>query len=107
MVFRMLAVLAEFERDLVSERTTAAMAVLRAHGRRLSGRIPFGHDLSDDGVMLIENVVEQAVIRDIRAMRARGFTLAKIAAALTGRSIPTKLGRRLWQEKTISQIIAR
>ena len=43
MVFRMLAVMAEFERDLVSERTTAALAHKRSQGKRTGG-IPFGWD---------------------------------------------------------------
>jgi len=41
MVFRMLAVLAEFERDLVSERTTAALAHKRRKGECV-GDIPYG-----------------------------------------------------------------
>ena len=45
MVFRMLAVLAEFERDLISERTRAAMATKRANGQRV-GAVPFGCDLA-------------------------------------------------------------
>jgi len=36
MVFRMLAVLAEFERDQVAERTRMAMAHMRARGERIS-----------------------------------------------------------------------
>lgn len=36
MLFRMLAVLAEFERDVISERTTTAMAHLRSLGQRTS-----------------------------------------------------------------------
>jgi len=39
MVFRMLAVMSEFERDLVSERTRLAMAHLKKLGKRISGKI--------------------------------------------------------------------
>jgi len=45
MVFRMLAVLAEFERDQVSERTAMALQYKKAHGERLGGRIPYGRQL--------------------------------------------------------------
>ena len=107
MLFRLLSVLAEFERDLISERTTAAMAVLRANGRRLSGRLPFGHDLSVDGVTLIENPAEQAVISDIRAMRAEGATLKRIAETLGEGGVRTKTGRAVWEPKTLSQILSR
>ena len=92
MIFRLLAVLAEFERDLVSERTTAALAHKRANGQR-AGTVPYGFDLADGGSTLLANDAEQVVIEDIRAMRKRGTKLARIAAALTDRRIPTKTGR--------------
>ncbi len=107
MVFRMLAVLAEFERDLVSERTSAAMSIKRANGQRISGRIPFGYDLADDGVRLIENAAEQSVISDIRTMRAEGATLKRIAETLRERGVRTNTGRAFWEPKTLSQILAR
>lgn len=53
MVFRMLAVLAEFERDLVSERTTAALAHKAGKGERI-GEVPFGWTLAADGVTLAQ-----------------------------------------------------
>lgn len=40
MVFRMLAVLAEFERDVISERTKAALQTLKANGKRLGSPNP-------------------------------------------------------------------
>jgi len=48
MIFRMLAVLAEFERDQISERTKAAMAHLRRQGHRVSRHIPYGFMLSNN-----------------------------------------------------------
>ncbi len=48
MVFQMLAVLAEFERNQISERTKAAMAHMRSQGR-FTGQVPFGFDLHSDG----------------------------------------------------------
>ena len=66
MVFRMLAVLAEFERDLVSERTATAMAQKRSKQERV-GTIPFGFTLAPDAIHLVESAEEQAIIRAIRA----------------------------------------
>ena len=62
MVFRMLAVLAEFERDLVSERTTTAMQHLKSQNRRVGRWLPYGFDLGADGQHLTENPVEQQTI---------------------------------------------
>ena len=107
MVFRMLAVLAEFERDLCSERTTAALAHKRANGQR-TGTVPYGFDLADDGAMLIPNESEQSVIADIRSMRQRGVKLASIAVALTERRVPTKTGRsESWSVQSVWRILKR
>jgi DNA invertase Pin-like site-specific DNA recombinase len=71
MMFRMLAVLGEFERDLGAERTTAALRHLRSAGCRVSGKIPHGYDL--DGERLVRNEREQAVIGIICGLRFAGF----------------------------------
>ena len=107
LLFRMLAVLAEFERDLVSERTVAAMQVKRANGQRI-GTVPYGFDLADDRTTLAPNESEQAVIEDIQAMRAGGAKLKEIAAALTERGIATKTRKSAkWSHQTIAGILQR
>lgn len=81
MVFKMLAVLAEFERDLTAERTTAALRHLRAEGRRVSGREPYGWRFSADGRLEpLED--EQRGLERMRALRAEGLSLRAIGAAL-------------------------
>ena len=102
-----MAVLSEFERDLVSERTAAAMSVKRSNGQRISGRIPFGFSLHSDGVRLVEHPEEQRVIDSIKSMRSHGATLKRIAEQLRERGIRTKTGRTIWEPKTLSQILAR
>ena len=104
MVFRMLAVLAEFERDLISERTRGAMAHMRRQGRRISGRIPFGSDLAGD--RLVENTKEAAVVELMRGLRADGRSLRQIAAELERRNVTAKYGGR-WTAKTISFVLRR
>ena len=107
MVFRMLAVLAEFERDVAPERTTAALAHKHANGQR-TGTVPYGFDLADDGGMLIPNESERFVIADIRSMRRRGVKLASIAVALTERSVPTNTRRfDAWSAQSAWRILKR
>ena len=106
MIFRLLAVFAEFERDLVSERTTAALAVKRANNQRV-GTVPYGYDLASDGVTLVENDTEQAVITDVRAMRQAGRTLKRIAQTLTERGVATKTGRSRWSHQAVARLLAR
>jgi site-specific DNA recombinase len=104
MVFRMLAVLAEFERDLVSERTKAALSFKAQRGERI-GEIPFGYTLADDGVMLVSNEREQQTLLDLRALRRSGMSWQRIADALNERGIPTKKGRA-WTWQTARKIAA-
>lgn len=105
MVFRMLAVLAEFERDLISERTTSAMAYLRRTGRRISGKVPFGYDL--DGDNLIPNEAEQTALGVMHRLRSRGFSLRAIGLELRKRGIRTKNGRCVWSPKVLACVLRR
>jgi DNA invertase Pin-like site-specific DNA recombinase len=92
MIFNLMAVLAEFERQQLSERVTSALQHIKAQGRR-TGRVPFGMDLGSDGETLTPNAAEQAVIADMLDMDAQGMSLRDIAKALTLRGIKAKSGR--------------
>lgn len=104
MVFRMLAVMAEFERDLVSERTRGAMAHKKSKGERV-GQIPFGSRLADDGVSLNPDPAEQEAIGIVAELRARGLSCRKIAAELNARGVQTK-GGGTWFETTVRRVLA-
>jgi site-specific DNA recombinase len=105
MVFRMLAVLAEFERDQISERTKTALAHKKAKGER-TGAVPFGYTLAADGAQLVPNDAEQAVLVTIRELRAAGETLRDIAAELNRRGVATK-GGKPWHFGTVKRILER
>jgi site-specific DNA recombinase len=92
MIFRMLAVLSEFERDQVSERTTMALQHKKAHGERLGGRLPYGMQLAADGVHLEEHAAEQAVIRLARALHTAGLSSRIIAARLAEQGLYSRTG---------------
>lgn len=107
MLFGMLAVLAQFERDTISERTTTAMSHKRAKGERISGRVPYGFALADDGVQLVPVEAEQEVLRLVTELRADGESLRSIAATLTSRGFPTRAGGTDWKHSTVQSILAR
>lgn len=104
MVFRMMAVLAEFERDQISERTSTAMQFKRGKGERV-GAIPYGHDLAADGVSLTENAAEQAVIHQARELHESGLSLRKIAAELNRRGLYARNGQ-IFQATQIQRMVA-
>lgn len=105
MIFRMLAVLAEFERDVISERTQLGMRQKKTRGERV-GKVPFGFDLADDGVKLVPNANEQEVIGLIRELRDRGLSYRKIADHLNAQSIPSKEGGE-WLHTAVQRIAKR
>ncbi len=106
MVFRMLSVLNEFERDLVSERTTTALRHKKAQGQRV-GEIPFGYDLAADGITLTANTAQLEAIELINSLRAEGLTYQAIADELTARGIATKKGKAKWSTASIHKIVNR
>lgn len=91
MIFRMMAVMAEFERDLVSERTTAALQHKRSQGQRV-GTVPYGFRVSRDGKTLEANPEEAKIADVIRQLRRDGMTLAAIREELADRGIANRAG---------------
>lgn len=103
MVFRMLAVLAEFERDQISERTATALQYKKAKGERV-GSIPYGYQLSSDGITLEANQVEQDAIKLITDLRATGLSHRQIARRLDNAGYCPRGGKG-WHPQTISNIL--
>ena len=97
---RMFQVFAEVEKQMIRDRTRAALAVKRARGERI-GNIPYGFRLAKDGIHLVPDSEEQAVISIIGSLRARGVTFQAIIAHLNHEHILTRKGtpwqyRGLW-----------
>lgn len=91
MIFRMLAVFAEFERDVTAERTSAALATLRAQGKRYC-RYPR---------------VAAATTARIQALRAEGKSYRAIGAALLEEGICPEHGGMTWSPKVIREVALR
>lgn len=106
MLFRLLAVLSEFERDVIAERTKGALSHMRSQGRRISGKLPFGYDLATDGKSLVPNIDEQTSLQFLLGLRAVGLGRRKLAAALTEKGIPTKTGAA-WSPQAVGNILRR
>jgi DNA invertase Pin-like site-specific DNA recombinase len=83
-----MAVFAQLERRLISERTRAALAALKAEGMVL-GR---------------PRVVGVNLAAQIRALRESGSTLASIAEWLNDAGVPTAHGGERWWPATVRNI---
>lgn len=102
MVFRLLAVMNEFERDQISERTKSALQHKKSKSERV-GTIPFGFTVAHDGITLIEDENEQQVISAIHSMRDSGLSLRKIVVELERGGFVSRSGQPL-QLKQVHRI---
>lgn len=103
MVFRMLSVLAEFERDLVSERTKSVLSYKKAKGEKYSP-VPYG--FAEDAGRLVELAEESEVVAEILTMKEQGSTLMAIADSLNTRGVQGKRGGK-WYASTVKYLIGR
>jgi len=88
-----LAVFAQYERQIIRGRTRAALQAKRARGER-AGTVPYGFNADAAGV-LSPNAGEVAVQARVRAMRAAGVPLRAIVSALASAEIVGRTGRPL------------
>lgn len=103
MVFKMLAVLADFERDQIGERTKMALAHKRAKGE-VYAPVPFGFDAIEG--RLVEVKRESKIVGDVIRRREAGASLAEIADYLNTQGIAGKRGGR-WYPSTVRYLIQR
>ncbi|KZS84858.1 recombinase RecB [Mycobacterium persicum] len=81
---------AQYERELISERTKAGLAAKRARGEQL-GR---------------PRLAKPGVVRRIIMDRNSGLSFAKIASALEAEGILSPAGLSTWQSSTVRRIYA-
>lgn len=104
MMFQMLAVLSEFERNLTAERTSGALQHKKATGQKYTNQTPYGFEAIEGRLVQVQQEAE--VVAEIQSARAGGSTLQAIADSLNGRGIPTKTGK-LWAPATIHLLLKR
>jgi DNA invertase Pin-like site-specific DNA recombinase len=85
----MMRLLAEYERELIRERTANALQAKRSRGEKLGGAVPFGWRIAYTEIVdgrerkrLVEDAGEQAAIRRIHELHAQGMGVRRISDAL-------------------------
>lgn len=104
MIFQMLAVLGEFERTLLAERTSNALQQKKRTGQKYTNITPYGFEAIEG--RLVEVKQEAEIVAEIQVSRTAGSTLQSIADGLNGRGIPTKTGKT-WAPATIHLLLKR
>jgi DNA invertase Pin-like site-specific DNA recombinase len=117
LTLRLMAVIAQEERELISARTKAALAAAKARGVALGGRRATLRDGSAN-THVIDNRLGTAALQAraeafaatvgpvVAEMRSAGHSLRQIAAALTERGVRTARGGA-WSADAVRSVLAR
>jgi len=87
MVINLLGTISQWEREVISERTSEALQELKASGKRY-GQIPFGKELANG--RLVNCTQEQEIIKEIKALKNKGYGYTKIASVLNDEGYTTR-----------------
>lgn len=111
-----LAAMSEMERGIISERTRVAMGQIASQGRARSHRLPFGFRvegrptetelLKGERGKLVEQPEEQALLRKMLKLKARGLGAHAIASRLNARGVLNPRTGRRWSVGGVSAILA-
>lgn len=98
--------MAELERNLIAERTSAALRHKVARGERV-GAPPYGYAAIGEGTEWVEVPAEQAVLRRMSTLRGGGrSSLAAVADTLNADGIRPKRGGR-WHASSVARSLHR
>jgi DNA invertase Pin-like site-specific DNA recombinase len=117
MIINIITSVAQWEREALAERTTEVLQYKREHGL-VYGLPPYGFRpmgrgrLEADGsrkkyagMKLVPIPAEQAVIRRMKQLRGKGWTLRKIAEQLNRDKVPTKKRGGHWHVSTVANVL--
>lgn len=103
MLFRMLAVLNEFERDQIAERTKSALSHKKAN-QEAYNHTPFGYQRKGD--KFIKDVGESKAIALIQRKREQGASIRDIVEELNSKGIKPKKANK-WNPSSVYYLLKR
>lgn len=109
LLINLMATFAEFEQEMTKSRMADARAALKAHGRRVAGRVPHGYFADPTTKQLIIGDSEAAQIRQIYRLATAGKSLTEIADALNEENAKpddTESSSSPWTPRRISAVLS-
>jgi DNA invertase Pin-like site-specific DNA recombinase len=106
---RLMAVIAQEEREMIAARTKAAFAAAKANGKRLGGfraNAKVNHQMGTDALQRRADAFAAGVGPIVTEMRNGGASLRQIAASLTERGIRTSRGGG-WTADAVRSVLLR
>lgn len=105
LVLNVLMSVAQWEREAIGERTSAAMRHKAQNNEYTGGGVPYGWSLAADGVNLSPCSQEQQAIKYARQLHADGVSLRKIGALLQAKGYGPKSGKK-WYPSGIKRVLS-
>ena len=102
MVTNMLGVVAQWEREVIAERTSFALAHKRRK-REAYGHEPFGY--RREGAKLVPVPEHISALSRMKRMHVEGASLREIANWLTAQQIPPRQGGRAWYAASVARVL--
>lgn len=102
LVLNVLTSVAQWEREAIGERTSAALRHKIANGEHV-GAPKLGSKVEDG--KLVANEAEVVILKRIKDLRSKGLTLRAIAEALTAEGFKTKRGGSVWNSGSLSRYV--
>lgn len=99
-----LSAFAQMERRVIRERIQTALDHKKRRHERTGG-VPYGYRLRENGVDLVPDTAEQAVVRRVLQDHADGQSTAAIARALAAEGVQSRGAR--WHATTVARMIKR
>mgnify|MGYP001620138711 FL=1 len=104
MLVNILATIAQWERETISERTKAAMHHKYLLMEYTGGNAPYGWRVNEDGKHLVADPLEQGMIMQAREYRASGLSLRAVGAMLELRGVHPREGDG-WKAQTVKDLL--
>jgi site-specific DNA recombinase len=82
---------AQFEREIISERTRDKMGAARKKGKWVGGCVPLGYDLDKENHKLVVNTEEAKIVREIFKLYLEKRSLLEVVKVLNGKGFRTKI----------------
>ena len=110
LTLNMLMSFAEFEREMIAERTRDKIAMSRRKGKWTGGPVPFGYNAKDK--RLVVNELEASIVREAFALFLQHRRIFAVASALNERGLlprgcaarPAKHGLR-WTKDSVGRLL--
>jgi len=105
--FKILAAVADFERDRIKERVATGRKSKKARGGHIGGDAPYGYDRKGRGAMavLTPNVYEQGVIDEMKRLFITNNSYNRTAIELNAKGMIGREG--LWSATQVCRILVR